>query len=115
MALAHIGQLSAFVYRDSSPHAAYISVGVMLRAVKTAVHALMAEISPWILSHTSANSIINRVTQNENIRRVPSPEICALADNFVCCVIDDNGAEGGEGAGAGLLVQSFICLVYLVR
>jgi hypothetical protein len=34
---------------DSSPHAAKIAVGVMLRAAKTAVQALMADISPWIL------------------------------------------------------------------
>ena len=31
---------------DRSAQAAYISVAVMLRAVKTAVHALIAEISP---------------------------------------------------------------------
>jgi hypothetical protein len=39
---------------DSSPHTAKISVGVMLRAAKTAVQALMAEISPWILLRKSA-------------------------------------------------------------
>jgi hypothetical protein len=34
---------------DKSAQAAKISVGVMLRAAKTAVQALIAEISPWIL------------------------------------------------------------------
>ena len=34
---------------ERSAHAAKISVGVMLRAAKTAVQAFIAEISPWIL------------------------------------------------------------------
>jgi hypothetical protein len=38
------------VQMDRSAQAANISVGVMLRAANTAVQALMAEISPWMLS-----------------------------------------------------------------
>jgi hypothetical protein len=34
---------------DRLAHAANISVAVMLRAAKTAVQALIAEISPWML------------------------------------------------------------------
>jgi hypothetical protein len=34
---------------DRSAQAAKISVGVMLRAVKMAVQAFIADISPWIL------------------------------------------------------------------
>jgi len=34
---------------ESCPQAAKISVAVMFLAIKTAVHAFIAEISPWIL------------------------------------------------------------------
>jgi hypothetical protein len=37
------------VHMDKSAHAAKICVGVMLRAANTAVHALIAEISPWMV------------------------------------------------------------------
>jgi hypothetical protein len=68
----------------------------MLRAMKTAVQALIAEISPWILFPT-----INKPPPKKHklkhrggeIRWIPSSEIRALADNFICCVIDNDGTE----------------------
>jgi hypothetical protein len=36
---------------DRSAHAANISVAVILRAAKTEVQALIAEISPWMLDN----------------------------------------------------------------
>ena len=40
-----------FSQMERSAHAANISVAVMLRAAKTAVQALIAEISPWMLDN----------------------------------------------------------------
>jgi hypothetical protein len=51
IALAHIGQLSAFVYRVRSPHAAEASAAESLYgplgSVRTEVQLLIATISPW--------------------------------------------------------------------
>jgi hypothetical protein len=81
----------------------------MLRAAKTAVHALIAEISPWILNITI--SIIAGAQGGAVIRWIASAEVCASTDHLITGVVHDDGAIGCERAGTALLKESFIGLV----
>jgi hypothetical protein len=93
---------------DSSPHAAKMAVGVMLRAANTAVQALIADISPWILS--SGVSMCKRICRRV-LRRITSTEICTSAYDRVTGVIYDDGAVSCKRTWSALLEESFVGLL----
>jgi hypothetical protein len=122
---AHIGHDSAFVstrsvsgelgagrravQMDNSAHAAKISVAVMLRAAKTAVQALIADISPWILR--CMISVWTKPLKARVLRWVASAEVCASAYYLVGSVVHDDGSIGSERTGTALLEESLVCLL----
>jgi hypothetical protein len=74
----------------------------MLRAAKTAVQALIAEISPWILEPTVSEQTKSKEVKHS--RWITSAEICASAHNLVTGVVHNDGTISGEGTGPTLLV-----------
>lgn len=102
---------SAFVYIESCPHAANISVAVMFFATNTAVQLLIADISPWILRSSRVSNVkVN--AKRRQVRRIPSPEVSTSADNLVDArsVVHNDGAIRSEGAWAALFVEGLVRL-----
>jgi len=65
-------------------------------------------------SNLYQRTLLKANSQKWEIRRITSPKIRTLADNFICSVIYDYGAESSERTGPALLVESFVCLKDLV-
>ena len=81
----------------------------MLRAAKTAVQALIADISPWILQ--GMMSLRTRYLKAGVLRWVAGAEVCASAYYFIGSVVHDDGPIGSEWTRTALLEESFVCLV----
>jgi hypothetical protein len=59
-----------------------------------------------------AESVISwvRARRVDIVRWITSAEVGTSTDDFIACVVYDDGAIGGERAWAALLEECFVCL-----
>lgn len=80
-----------------------------MRAANTAVQALIAEISPWILDIVIRP--MRTDTGHETLRWIAGAEVCPSTYNFVTGVVHDDGTISSERTRSTLLEESLVGLM----